>query len=205
MEEIINKLMRQCIPVENYDKVRKLVENEKFHYMELNHKKSFINNIWEIGEAVQNHLKVKISYQRLDKKIVERTIRPVGIMFSEFYFYLLGHIDKIDKEKYFQNKDDVFPTIYRFDRIDSFEILDEHFQVLYGNRFEEGEFRKRIQFMTGGKLRKITFKYFGEYLEAVLDKIPTAEIIEKQDGYVVIKAEVFGSTILLNTFKTIFQ
>lgn len=195
MEEIINKLMRQCIPVENYDKVRKLVENEKFHYMELNHKKSFINNIWEIGEAVQNHLKVKISYQRLDKKIVERTIRPVGIMFSEFYFYLLGHIDKIDKEKYFQNKDDVFPTIYRFDRIDSFEILDEHFQVLYGNRFEEGEFRKRIQFMTGGKLRKITFKYFGEYLEAVLDKIPTAEIIERQDGYVVIKAEVFGSGI----------
>lgn len=195
MDEIINKLMRQCIPVENYDKVRKLVENEKFHYMELNHKKSFINSIWEIGEAVQNHLKVKISYQRLDKKIVERTIKPVGIMFSEYYFYLLGHIDKIDKEKYFQNKDDVFPTIYRFDRIDSFEILDEHFQVLYGNRFEEGEFRKRIQFMTGGKLRKITFKYFGEYLEAVLDKIPTAEIIEKQDGYVVIKAEVFGSGI----------
>jgi predicted DNA-binding transcriptional regulator YafY len=195
MITIINKLMRQCIPIENYTKVSKLVENEKFHYMELCHKKSFINNIWEIGEAVQNQLKIEVEYKRMDKKVVKRVIQPVGIMFSEYYFYLLGHIDNIDKEKYFANKDDIFPTIYRFDRIESYKILDEHFPVIYKNRFEEGEFRKRVQFMTGGRLKKITFKYTGTSLEAVLDKIPTAQILEQNDKYSVISAEVFGNGI----------
>ncbi len=195
MITIINKLMKQCIPIENYAKVSKLVENEKFHYMELQHKKSFINDIWELGEAIQNHYKIEVEYMRMDKKKVKRIIQPVGLMFSEYYFYLLGHIENIDKDKCFENKEDIFPTIYRLDRIESYKVLNEHFSIIYKNRFEEGEFRKRVQFMTGGKLRKLTFKYKGNSLEAVLDKIPTAEILEYQEEYTVISAEVFGNGI----------
>ena len=195
MITIINKLMKQCIPIENYAKVSKLVENEKFHYMELQHKKSFINDIWELGEAIQNHYKIEVEYMRMDKKKVKRIIQPVGLMFSEYYFYLLGHIENIDKDKCFENKEDIFPTIYRLDRIQSYKVLNEHFSIIYKNRFEEGEFRKRVQFMTGGKLRKLTFKYKGNSLEAVLDKIPTAEILEHQKEYTVISAEVFGNGI----------
>ena len=195
MATIINKLMKQCIPIENYTKVSKLIDNERFHYIELQHKKSFINDIWELGEAIQNHYKIEVEYTRMDKKIVNRIIQPVGIMFSEYYFYLLGHIENIDKSKHFENKDDVFPTIYRLDRIQKYKVLDEHFNVIYKNRFEEGEFRKRVQFMTGGKLRKITFKYKGISLEAILDKIPTAEILEQTEKYTIISAEVFGNGI----------
>lgn len=195
MITIINKLMKQCIPIENYAKVSKLVENEKFHYMELQHKKSFINDIWEFGEAIQNHYKIEVEYMRMDKKKVKRIIQPVGLMFSEYYFYLLGHIENIDKDKYFENKEDIFPTIYRLDRIQSYKVLNEHFSIIYKNRFEEGEFRKRVQLMTGGKLKKLTFKYKGNSLEAVLDKIPTAEILEQQEEYTVISAEVFGNGI----------
>ena len=195
MTGIIDKLIKQCVPKESYLKVSKLIENEKFHYMELQHKKEFLESIWEIGEAVQKHLKMEIEYERTDKAVVKRTILPVGIMFSEYYFYVLAHIDGIDKEKYFENKDDVFPTIYRIDRIQSFKILEEHFPIPYKDRFEEGEFRKRVQFMTGGKLRKLKFKYFGNSLEAVLDKIPTAQVIaEIENGYL-ISAEVFGNGI----------
>ncbi|WP_300342422.1 YafY family protein [Fusobacterium sp.] len=195
MVTIIDKLMKQCIPIENYSKVSKLVENEKFHYIELQHKKSFINDIWEIGEAIQNHYKIEVDYVRMDKKIVKRIIEPVGLMFSEYYFYLLGHIENIDKEKYFQYKDDIYPTIYRLDRIESFKVLDEHFMIVYKNRFEEGEFRKRVQFMTGGRLRRLTFKYTGGSLEAVLDKVPTAEILEQKEDYTILSAEVFGNGI----------
>ena len=195
MTTIINKLMKQCIPIENYTKVSKLIDNERFHYIELQHKKSFINDIWELGEAIQNHYKIEVEYTRMDKKIVNRIIQPVGIMFSEYYFYLLGHIENIDKSKHFENKDDVFPTIYRLDRIQKYKVLDEHFNVIYKNRFEEGEFRKRVQFMTGGKLRKVTFKYKGLSLEAILDKIPTAEILEQTEKYTIISAEVFGNGI----------
>lgn len=195
MVGIIDKLIKQCVPKDSYLKVSKLVENEKFHYIELQHKKEFLGSLWEIGEAVQNHFKMKITYERMDKALVERTILPVGIMFSEYYFYVLAHIDGIDKEKYFENKDDVFPTIYRIDRIRGFEVLEEHFPIPYKDRFEEGEFRKRVQFMTGGKLRKIKFKYFGNSLEAVLDKVPTAQVIEEIEKGYLISAEVFGNGI----------
>ena len=195
MTGIIDKLIKQCIPKESYLKVSKLIENEKFHYMELQHKKEFLGSLWEIGEAIQKHFKLEIEYERTDKVVVKRTILPVGIMFSEYYFYVLAHIDGIDKEKYFENKDDVFPTIYRIDRIQNFKVLEEHFPIPYKDRFEEGEFRKRVQFMTGGKLKKLKFKYFGNSLEAVLDKIPTAQVItELENGYL-ISAEVFGNGI----------
>ena len=195
MTGIIDKLIKQCVPKESYLKVSKLIENEKFHYMELQHKKEFLESIWEIGETVQKHLKIEIEYERTDKTVVKRTILPVGIMFSEYYFYVLAHIDGIDKEKYFENKDDVFPTIYRVDRIQNFKVLEEHFPIPYKDRFEEGEFRKRVQFMTGGKLRKLKFKYFGNSLEAVLDKIPTAQVIDEIENGYLISAEVFGNGI----------
>ena len=195
MTGIIDKLIKQCVPKESYLKVSKLIENEKFHYIELQHKKEFLESIWEIGEAVQKHLKMEIEYERTDKAVVKRTILPVGIMFSEYYFYVLAHIDGIDKEKYFENKDDVFPTIYRVDRIQNFKVLEEHFPIPYKDRFEEGEFRKRVQFMTGGKLRKLKFKYFGNSLEAVLDKIPTAQVIDEIENGYLISAEVFGNGI----------
>lgn len=195
MTDIINKLIKQCVPKESYLKVAKLIDNEKYHYMELQHKKSYMKSLWELGEAVQKQLKIEVDYIRMDKSVVKRTILPVGIMFSEYYFYLLAHIDGIDKEKYFENKDDVFPTIYRIDRINGFKVLEDHFPVPYRDRFEEGEFRKRVQFMTGGRLRKIKFKYYGNSLEAVLDKIPTAQVIDEIEKGYLISAEVFGNGI----------
>lgn len=192
---IIDKLIRQCVPKESFAKVAKLVENEKYHYMELQHKKSFLNNLWEISDAVKNHLKMEVTYTKMNGGEVKRVINPVGLMFSEYYFYLLAHINNYDKEKYFKYKDDPFPTIYRLDRIKKYKVLAEHFQVPYTDRFQEGEFRKRVQFMTGGRLQKIKFKYFGNSLEAILDKIPTAVVLEKKPEYCIISAEVFGEGI----------
>ena len=62
-------------------------------------------------------------------------------------------------------------------------------------RFEEGEFRKRIQFMFGGKLRKVRFKYLGETAEPVLDRLPTARVVGKEGDAYIVEAEVFGKGI----------
>ena len=91
--------------------------------------------------------------------------------------------------------DDVFPTIYRIDRIKNLKVLNEHFSIPYRDRFEEGEFRKRIQFMYGGKIQKVKFQYRGDSIEAVLDRIPTAKILDKKDGVYTVSAEVFGKGI----------
>ena len=71
-------------------------------------------------------------------------------------------------------------------------MLDRHFDIPYRDRFEEGEFRKRIQFMYNGELRKIKFLYKGTNVEAVLDRFPTAVVIDKTDEGYMISAEVFG-------------
>ena len=90
---------------------------------------------------------------------------------------------------------DHYPTIYRIDRIQNMKVLDEHFRIPYRDRFEEGEYRKRIQFMYSGKLRKVKFCYKGLSIEAVMDRLPTARILrEDEDGYVV-EAEAFGDGI----------
>lgn len=195
MMAVINKLILGCVPSVNMQKVKALVSNEMYHYTELNHHKDFIDQMWEMGEAVQKHLCMKITYTKQDNSVVERIVQPVGIMFSEFYFYLTAFIENIDRKTEFKNKDDIFPTIYRIDRIQKFEVLDRHFDIPYRDRFEEGEFRKRIQFMYGGRLRRIKFLYKGKNVDSVLDRLPTAKIIEHRENGLVISAEVFGDGV----------
>lgn len=193
---VIDKLLSCCVPKDNLKLVYELIGNEKFHYQEPHHKTEFIDKLWDIGIAVNEKRIMKIEYMKLkNSDTVERIIHPVGILFSEYYFYLAAFIQDIDKEKEFENKDDIFPTIYRIDRIKSFEVTDEHFYVPYKDRFEEGEFRKRIQFMWGGKLQKIKFEYKGLSVESVLDRLPTAVIEKEENGVYTISAEVFGKGI----------
>ena len=193
---IVDKIVKQCGSDEDLDLIQNLLKNEKFHYIELQHKKSFINYIWDLGQAIKDRKKVEMAYKKMDGNMVRRVIDPVGLMFSEYYFYLLAHIENIDKEKYFCNKDDLYPTIYRLDRIEDFQVLNEKYiPTLYKNRFQEGVFRKQVQFMTGGKLRKLKFIYKGSSIEALLDKIPTAKAKEIDKNIYEIKAEVFGNGI----------
>ncbi|MDE7089089.1 MAG: WYL domain-containing protein [Prevotella sp.] len=103
--------------------------------------------------------------------------------------------DKDEVRQDFNVPNDLFLTIYRIDRIKVLTVLDERFYIPYGSCFEEGKFRKRIQFMYGGKLQRIKFKYLGLDIDAILDKLPTAKVIGEDDGVYTITAEVFGNGI----------
>lgn len=193
MLPILDKLVACCVPERSKRAVTELLSNEKYHYVEPHHGQRLLPGMWEIGQAVQNHQVMEIEYERLKApKLVRRRVLPVGIMFSEYYFYLTAFLeDKTD----FDNPDDLFPTIYRIDRIRDFKVLEEHFKVPYKDRFQEGEFRKRVQFMYGGKLERIRFRYTGPSIEAVLDRLPTAEILSQDAEGWTVEAEVFGKGI----------
>lgn len=194
MYPIIDKLLQCCVPYGNYKKVSDLIGNEKFHYLEPHHGKKFVDTMWDIGSAVNEHRLMRIRYQKLkEPDKVMRMIQPVGIMFSEYYFYLCAYMSASEETSDVPKRP--FPTIYRLDRIAEYEILDEHFQVPYADRFEEGEFRKRIQFMFGGELRTIKFLYKGLSIEAVLDRFPTAEVLNHDDKGWLVKAEVYGDGV----------
>jgi predicted DNA-binding transcriptional regulator YafY len=196
MEDMLDKLIECCVPPVNQKTVTDLIRNEEFHYVELQHRTVFIDRMWDIGQAIQQSLYIDIDYRRTkDNLVVKRHVKPVAIMFSEYYFYLTAFIDDKETRKDFEVLDDAFPTIYRIDRIVKMTVSKEHFTIPYKDRFEEGEFRKRVQFMYGGKLQKVKFNYTGTSVEAVLDRLPTAKILREEDGVYTISAEVFGKGI----------
>ena len=61
--------------------------------------------------------------------------------------------------------------------------------------FDEGWLRERSLFMFPGKLQTIRFEFTGPSVQAVLDKIPTAKIIEREGRKYTIEAETFGTGI----------
>ena len=50
--------------------------------------------------------------------------------------------------------------------------------------------------MTPGKLLHIKLKYYGNSVQAILDRLPTASIIERTDRYSIMLAEVFDDGIV---------
>lgn len=196
MEAMLKKLIECCVPKKNQKTVNELISNEAFHYIQPQHKTVFIDKMWDIGKAIYNSQFIEIKYQGVQGSSVKtRKLKPLAIMFSEYYFYLAAFIDDEKVRENFNVLNDSFPTIYRIDRIQGLKVLDDRFHIPYADRFEEGEFRKRIQFMYGGKLRRVKFKYSGYSVEAILDRLPTAKIVSEENGEYVIQAEVFGNGI----------
>lgn len=196
MSGLLDRLISCCAPYSSQKLVKELVSNEMFHYIELQHRTPFLDIMWQLAQAVRDCQYIEIEYQRIkERAVVKREIMPVAIMFSEYYFYLTAFIGDEEVRKDFDVLNDSFPTIYRIDRIRRLKGLKKHFHIPYSSRFEEGEFRKRIQFMYGGRLRKVRFKYRGANVEAVLDRLPTARILSEDDGVYTIAAEAFGKGI----------
>lgn len=108
-------------------------------------------------------------------------------MFTDYYFYLIAFRTdgKTDKPYYF-----------RIDRIKQITIHRKKFAAFDVPDFDEGLLRKRSLFMWPGKLRTIRFEFSGPSVQAALDKIPTAQIVERLgNGKYLIEAEVYGDGI----------
>ena len=180
----IGKLLQQCEAAEGRA-VKSLIAGEQVNYLPLQHGKPLVARLWELAECVREQSIIKFSYKRLDGTVRNHEVKPVGIMFSEFYFYLIAYMADDSKE---------FPTVFRVDRISEIVQQNEKFNVPYSERFSESEFRKRVQFMYSGELRMVRFVFRGN-LEAVLDRLPTARVEREVDGGSIIRAEAYGTGI----------
>ncbi|MCI5726969.1 MAG: WYL domain-containing protein [Clostridium sp.] len=198
LNEILNKMVKGCVPLKNMKLVSELIANERYHYVELHHKSMLQDKMWELGENIKEHNLLEIKYTKANavEESIKRIIEPVGIIFSEYYFYLNAYIDIQDENGKYVHKYD-YPAIFRLDRIKSYKRTGEKFQIPYASRFEEGEFRKRVQFMYAGKLMNIQLKYYGANPEPILDRLPTAKIIKQDKEETLIEAEVYGKGIVM--------
>lgn len=185
MDTLLKKLVEQAAP-EDRNHIENVLLNEKHHYVPVKHEKNLIQTIWDLSKAVQEKRELDMTYKSVGKEPSKNIVKPVGLIFSEFYFYLLAYLTESEYD---------YPTVYRVDRILDYSLTGDRFQIPYLERFEEGEFRKRVQFMFAGRLIKVHFIYRGNSLEAVLDRLPTARVSETKEGETYIKADVFGPGI----------
>lgn len=190
LDELLRKL-RLLSEEDEMKQVKEMIKNEKFNYVPLKHGKKLLDLIWELSKYITKQEIISINYTTKEGKSKVHRIKPVSIMFSEYYFYIVSFM----ADKFVEDG----PTIFRIDRIKKLKGTGENFEVPYLERFEDGEFRKRVQFMLSGKLRTVKFEYTG-ILEVVQDRLPTVEVIEQskmEDGTekYIITAEVYGKGI----------
>ena len=185
LDALLSKLLLQVVP-STRKVISDMIASEKHCYVPLKHGKDLLNPIWELSQYISRNEIISFQYKRQDGVMKEHRIKPVAIMFSEYYFYLVSYMADDRKEH---------PTVFRIDRMENIKGTKERFSIPYKDKFSDGEFRKRVQFMYSGELRTVNFTYGGPSIEAVLDRLPTAEIVKEENGVYTIKAEVYGNGI----------
>lgn len=194
LDQIIDKLVISCLATEQ-ERVHfmNIINRERIAYVAPRHGKDLIDKVWEIQDHVEKHSVLEIDYTRVTGGPVTRRVVPVGIVFSELYFYMIAFLVETKEERQRKGHEEFWPIVYRVDRILDKRVVQERgFRIPYEKTFSEGEFRKRVQFMYNGPLRRLKFYCPNYSLEAVLDRLPTAEIVSQDAERTLVKAEVFG-------------
>lgn len=126
--------------------VKDMLCNEIQNYLELCHGEKLLDRLWDLQKAIKEHKYVEIKYKSLQEKgEVLQKVKPVEILFSEFYFYLAAYCVEGTQEEAGKSNSACL-TFYRMDRIRDYTALEEYFQTPYTGQSDEKEFRKRVCF-----------------------------------------------------------
>ncbi len=194
---ILDKLVRGCVPEKNRKLITDLIANEKYHYVEVQKKEDILEDIWKIGEWIGQCRLMEIVYKDVHTT-KKQVILPVGILFSECYFYMNAYVMEKENEDYIIKNN--VPEVFRVDLIQKYKKMDKIIQMDYGKRFEVGEFQNCAPFVCNEKLVKVQFRYVGDEVEAILNYLPTAKIFSKTERKIenqmekeyVIEANIYG-------------
>ena len=183
-EEILTLItkLKKFTTIQDRKTLENLIRKEIYHYHEVKSDcKSVIDNVWKIVQAIEEKRTISITYYKMNRDEVKHKIKPVSVLFSEYYFYLIAY--KADDMSY-------KPIYFRIDRISSITEHLEKFELEKKYDFDEGNLREKNQFMFPGDTVKIRFEFSGLSLQAILDRLPTAKVVEKNGNTSIIEAEV---------------
>ena len=191
-EEILNIIskLKKFTTIADKSVMENIIRKEIYHYHEVKSDcPSVIDNLWRIINAIENKNMITITYFKMNRDEVKHKIKPVSVMFSEYYFYLIAY----------KSEDKNFKPIYfRIDRISAITEHREKFQLEKKYDFDEGDLREKNQFMFPGDNVNIKFEFTGLSVQAILDRLPTAKIVEKNGNKYIIQAEVnYGRGIIM--------
>lgn len=184
--DVVSKL-KKFVTYQDRTMMENLIRKEIYHYKEVGRDcDSVIDHLWTLTNCIYNNKELTINYYKMNRTEVVHRIRPLAISFSENYFYLFAADCEQDRR---------VPIYFRVDRIKSMTIHRDHMLEHFQTNFDEGQLRQKIQYMFPGHERKIKFEFSGPSVQAILDRLPTAKIIDKKNGAYLIEATVYGEGI----------
>ena len=186
--EITDKL-RRFTTVSDREKLNELIHKELYHYPQVHHDcQSVQDTLWQVMNCILDRREIAIEYYRMDRTWVTHRLIPASVMFTDYYFYLIAFSTDADTDK---------ALYFRIDRIKNIVKGAKNRPRSDIPEFDEGLLRRRSLFMWPGKLRTVRFEFSGPSVQAVLDKLPTAEIISRDGTKCLIEAETYGDGIKL--------
>ena len=185
---LIEKLLTQASPSDRAI-AEDIIRSEYAAYVPLRHGKKLLEALWRISLAIHRHREISFLYTRKDGMSHQRAVKPLSIMFSEYYFYVIALYDDADEGEVYRT--------FRIDRLADLKETGKTFRIPHNAKFHDGEFRKRVQYMYDGKMQTIRFKYHDSSIEHVLDRLPTAKAKKLSEGIYDVTAEVSGKGIMI--------
>lgn len=207
---LINKLKAHTSYTDR-KKLEELILKEIYNYPAVKADcDSVIDRCWQMTEYIHERRIVSIEYIKMDRTYVKHRILPLSIMFSEYYYYLIAYeCDDVDgqtesvrsrdghKVYSFVGSGLSVPHYFRMDRIVDVTAHREFFHLAKPQEFDESLLRQRSQFMWPGELQVIRFEFTGPSVQAILDRISTAKIVNYARGIYTIDATVYGDGIIM--------
>lgn len=184
-DEMAGLISSMCSLVSSDKKkhISQLLFSELDSYTSPNHNKAILKIQWDLGQCILKQQIIELLYYKANGEQVKRTVAPISILFSEYYFYLVAFRD--DQEY-------VYPAFFRLDRIESFDIIDRKYPRVLFEKYIVGDMKKCIQFMYTGELIKVKLRCHENTLESILDRLPNAKVIAKEEMHSIVTAKIFG-------------
>lgn len=170
LEPLIKSLLVLLSDQDRRD-IKPIIQSELASYVELKNLKDkrLLEAIYTFSKLILQRETITIDYTTQRHKYVTRTIAPVALTFSDYYFYIVSYNPQFKRN-----------IIYRLDRIISWKYADKKIPLEQRTHFNLGDEKKKFQLMYPGKPITVQFKYTG-IVEAALDKFPISKTIKKID------------------------
>lgn len=164
-----------------------IADEIKGKYHPVKHKKALMKLFWDLQLCIYDKNVILLKYMKRNGEYVKRRVYPLEIIFSEHYFYLIAMIKHEEYE---------YPAFYRLDRIDSFQVTLEHYEVSLKEKYTRLELEKKLKYMQGGNLLTVTVCCRNRARENLLDTFEKCMIIEEREEESIIQIEAFQEGVI---------
>ncbi|MDE5977384.1 MAG: WYL domain-containing protein [Turicibacter sp.] len=134
LDDMINALC-SSLELDEQREIKSFISNERIHFTPLKHNHQLVDQIWDFSSAIEQSKQMRIEYKKANNEVKGYTVAPIGLVFSDFYFYAISYVT---------DRPISYPISFRMDRILSYELQNEPFKIPYSQRFESGDFSNKI-------------------------------------------------------------